>query len=110
MGNLAMGVLLGTLLSAEVSTSTAKPHQHGPPAPVMNGSAQLSWQGVAEATGYKVYRGTQHGVYQFVADVGAITAWFDPVLTSGTVYYYVVTAYNAGGESGYSNEAFKRIP
>ena len=54
----------------------------------------------------KVYRSTTAGgPYTLRATLGAVTTYQDVGLTSGTTYYYRVTAVNSGGESGFSNEA-----
>lgn len=55
------------------------------------------------ASGYKVYCGSATGVYGTPVDVGA--ALSHPISTPGT-YYCAATAYNEGGESGFSNEVF----
>lgn len=68
--------------------------------------ATLSWTAsTGEATGYKLYYGTSEGSYTQNVDVGDVTSYStDPLpLTEGTPYYFVVTAYNSSGESGYSN-------
>jgi galactose oxidase-like protein/fibronectin type III domain protein/Kelch motif protein len=57
----------------------------------------------------KVYRSTTTGgPYTPRATLGATTSYQDTGLTSGTTYYYRVTAVNGGGESGFSNEASAR--
>jgi hypothetical protein len=65
----------------------------------------LSWIASAGATGYHVKRGTTSGGPYM--QVGAPTAspYTDTGLTNGTPYYYVVTAFNPGGESANSAEA-----
>lgn len=68
----------------------------------------ISWAASAGATGYKLYCGTQTGVYNapgYPLDVGNVTA-VDPISfqAEGIPFFCVVTAYNAAGESGYSNE------
>jgi hypothetical protein len=55
--------------------------------------------------GYKVYVGTTSGVYSAPIDVGNVTSYIVPGLTAGTLYYFVVTAYDlTANESGWSNE------
>jgi predicted alpha-1,2-mannosidase len=71
-----------------------------------NGLATLSWAASPGATSYNVYRGTTpngEGAIPLVAGLTA-TAFTDTGLTNGTAYYYLVTAVNADGESGASNE------
>jgi fibronectin type 3 domain-containing protein len=68
-------------------------------------SVELSWSGVAVATSYKVYRGTASGgPYSPVATVSS-TSHVDAPAPNGVTSFYVVTAANGAGESGYSNEA-----
>ena len=64
----------------------------------------LMWNASAGATSYNVKRSTtQGGPYTTVfSPIG--TSYTDPGLTDGTTYYYVVSAVNAGGESGNSSE------
>ena len=55
--------------------------------------------------GYRVYIGTRSGFYTSVMDVGNGTAVTVSSLTAGGVYYFAITAYDAGGlESAFSNE------
>ncbi|TMV49338.1 hypothetical protein FE783_12545 [Paenibacillus mesophilus] len=66
----------------------------------------LSWSAVSGATGYNVKRfTTAGGPYSTIASSVTGTTYTDTSVTNGTTYYYVVTAVNAGGESGNSNEA-----
>lgn len=53
--------------------------------------------------GYKVYCGPITGIYGAPVDVGL--ALEHPVSVPGN-YYCAATAYNANGESGFSNEVF----
>jgi fibronectin type 3 domain-containing protein len=76
---------------------------------VSNALAQvvLAWDPNTEATlaGYKVYVGTASGVYSRTINVGNVTTSTVINLTPGSVYYFVVTAYDVNGlESGWSNE------
>ena len=88
----------------------ATPQIPPPSSPTLNtaaaGSSQVSleWSSVSTAAGYKVKYGTAPGSYTTAQDVGNVTNFTVTNLTNGTIYYFVVTAYNAGGESGYSNE------
>lgn len=78
------------------------------------GEAKLAWNASpsdpAQVTGYKVYRGTVSGTYTLSQTLGKVLTATEPGLTAGTKYYWVVTAYNSAGESGYSNEASAIIP
>ena len=64
------------------------------------------------ADSYNIYRGSSSGgpyVKQNQSPVVS-TAWEDTDVLSGVTYYYVATAQNAAGESGYSNEAAVAVP
>src|SRR3989338_2316522 len=91
-------------------TGPAQSPQFPPAAPVLNtatpGNAQvsLSWSAVSGASGYKVYRRVVSTAYATATDVGSVTSRTVTGLTNGTLYYFVVAAYNAAGQSVYSNE------
>lgn len=71
-----------------------------------NDQVTLTWSAVTGATGYNVKRSTTAGgPYTTVASNVYGSPYTDTTVTNGTKYYYVVTALNAGGESGNSNEA-----
>src|SRR5947207_7400403 len=80
-------------------------------------SAALAWDAVTDPTviGYRIYYGTAPGTYlQSVGqglNVGKATTFTVTGLSSGTRYYFAVTAYDtSNGESTYSDEVFKDIP
>ncbi len=82
-----------------------------PPAPAtlaaIAGSAQvtLNWSSVFSATGYNIWRSTTSGSgYSLVAGNSG-TSYTDTGLVNNQTYYYVVTATNIAGASGYSPEA-----
>ena len=74
-------------------------------------SAVLNWaQSSANEEGFKVERGTDGVNFTEIATKGInVTSHTDPGLASGT-YYYRVRAFNAIGNSGYSNTASTTIP
>ncbi|MDZ7268026.1 MAG: discoidin domain-containing protein [candidate division KSB1 bacterium] len=78
-------------------------------ATVVSGSqVDLSWTDNSNnEDGFKIERKTgASGTYAEIATVGAnVTSYPDTGLAGGTTYYYRVRAYNAGGNSAYSNEA-----
>ena len=76
-------------------------------------SLPLSGSGVLPASHYNVYRGTTAGGPYTKMDSAAIssTSYADSSVTSGTTYYYAVTALGTDGlESGYSNQVTAVIP
>jgi len=69
----------------------------------------LSWQDNSnDETGFKIERKTGIlGTFAEIATLGqSITGYSDSGLVCGVTYYYRVYAYNASGNSAYSNEAF----
>jgi hypothetical protein len=77
-------------------------------------SVALSWKAsTSSVTGYNVFRstlsGTGYGKINSSLVVGL--AYTDSTVQSGTTYYYVTTAVDAGGiESAFSNQASAVIP
>jgi lysophospholipase L1-like esterase len=60
----------------------------------------LSWSGVADATGYRVERSTDGASWVSVATTAAdVTSHSDTGLAADTTYYYRVVATNTGGDS-----------
>lgn len=71
-----------------------------------NGQINLTWSGSGGATGYSVKRSlTDGGPYETIASGVASAAYTDANINYGTVYYYVVSATSAAGESANSNQA-----
>jgi len=75
-----------------------------------NSSVSLGWSapgsdGGSVVTGYKVYRGTAAGGETLLAaPAGTGTNYTDNAAVNGTTYFYKVSAVNAVGEGGFSNE------
>jgi len=63
--------------------------------------ANLSWNAVASASYYKIYRGTTSAVTEYGFSVAP--TFTDKKLTAGTLYYYAVQAVNAAGSSAQSS-------
>ncbi|HLP75983.1 MAG TPA: carbohydrate-binding protein, partial [Candidatus Paceibacterota bacterium] len=68
--------------------------------------ATLNWSASTNATSYNVYRSTTNGGPYIIENSGlTLTNYTDTNVVGRTTYYYVVTALNAGGESGNSVQA-----
>ncbi len=67
----------------------------------------LDWDAVTDATSYNVYRSLSTGALStkvLLASALTATAYTDTNVTSGTEYFYQVTAENSDGESNGSAE------
>jgi acid phosphatase type 7 len=85
---------------------TAPPAPTGLTATPGNNQVSLAWNASAGASTYNVKRSTSSGgPYSTVATGVSSTTYLDTTAINGTTYYYVVSAVNAAGESGNSNEA-----
>jgi fibronectin type 3 domain-containing protein len=69
-----------------------------------DGLVTIAWTASTGATQYAVARSTTKGGPYSVVQSGAGTSEVDRGLTNRTLYYYVVTASNTNGQSGYSAE------
>lgn len=67
-------------------------------------SATLTWNDAPSAQGYRIHYGVTPGNYDAIINVGPNNSYVISGLHRQTTYYFAVTAYNGGGESGYSNE------
>ncbi|HKW16780.1 MAG TPA: hypothetical protein VJO35_04670 [Terriglobales bacterium] len=75
-------------------------------------SVNLSW-GASTTAGvtYNLYRSDSSGSgYALVASALTTLSYSDTTVASGTTYYYVVTAFDGGAESSYSNQATAVVP
>jgi fibronectin type 3 domain-containing protein len=84
------------------------------PQPQTRHTVDLFWRASTSSNviSYDVYRGTvAGGPYQRLASGIASTLYTDATVTSGTTYYYVVTAVNnLNRESGYSSRVAAVVP
>ncbi|MDE1814803.1 MAG: fibronectin type III domain-containing protein, partial [Thaumarchaeota archaeon] len=74
----------------------------------------LSWKDPIDSagglTGYKVYRKVWNGFYAPIATLGIVTSYSDNTCTTGTFYYYIITALSSGGVGIPSNEISRVAP
>jgi fibronectin type 3 domain-containing protein len=70
-----------------------------------NGEISLAWTRSSGATGYYVKRSTVSGGPYTQIALPATNAYTDTGLTNGTTYFYVVSAFNAEGQSANSAQA-----
>jgi hypothetical protein len=72
----------------------------------------LSWtDNSGEEDGFKIERKASGGNFSEIGTVGAdVTAYEDAGLSSGVTYVYRVRAFNANGNSAYSNESSATTP
>jgi hypothetical protein len=88
------------------------------PAPTPSNSVTLAWDpnaatgnSATNTAGYYLYMGTTNGIYIQVTDVKIATTYVVQNLTSGTTYYFAVTAYDSNGvQSPYSNQVSYTVP
>jgi hypothetical protein len=82
-------------------------------APAFAGSVTVTWDRNAEpdVVGYRVFWGTQSGVYTISQAVGNLTTWTVNDLAPGATYYFAVQAVSADGlTSPLSQEVSTTIP
>lgn len=74
---------------------------------VLAGTFTIAWDDPdndpSKIDGYRLYQGSEPGVYDQVYDVGRSHIFVTPDLSDGT-YYYAVAAYNANNEGPKSEE------
>jgi hypothetical protein len=100
-------VLSGLFFGTASAAPTAPPGPSGLKASGGTGQVSLSWTASAGATSYSVYRGTSAGGESATPIATGLTApsFTDTGLSSGTTYFYQVTAVNSAGQSPRSAEA-----
>jgi hypothetical protein len=110
----------GTDGSAATGTPAQAPADGSPPPPAStqvpatpaslqasagNAQASLTWSSSSGAASYHVKRATTSGGPYTQVGAPSSAAYTDSSLTNGTMYYYVVSAVNSGGESADSTQA-----
>ena len=97
---------------APTPTPTPAPAPTPLPVPAIH-KVTLTWVASTSAgvTGYNVYRSTTNGnAYVKIGSTTTQLIYVDASVVNGTTYYYVVTAVDVSGESGYSNQITAVIP
>ncbi|HXH74804.1 MAG TPA: fibronectin type III domain-containing protein [Bacteriovoracaceae bacterium] len=93
-----------TVNSNELSQGTPVGPPTGLIATAGLGQITLSWDSMAGASSYKIYRGTTSGSYSLIAsNVVSLNYLNNTGITNGTTYFYVVRSYN-GYDSAESSE------
>ncbi|MGH7600708.1 MAG: fibronectin type III domain-containing protein, partial [bacterium] len=102
----------GNSVYSDVASATTLPNPPAAPGglaatAVSNSRINLSWQDNANnELGHIIERKAPGGAYAAIDTVGAnVKNYSNTGLAGGTQYFYKVRAYNAGGQSTYSNEA-----
>ncbi len=105
--------LSGDGVSASAPPTTTPPPASAPPASTPP-SVALNWNAsTSQVIGYRVYRSETSGSSYNLLTGTAVTAltYTDTTVSSGTTYFYVVTAVNSAGvESVYSNQVTAAVP
>jgi hypothetical protein len=98
---------VATSSPAPTPTPTPTPTPSNPPQVVLNWDASAS-----QVVGYRVYRSqTSSGSYNLLSGAVSSLTYTDTSVSSGSTYYYVVTAVDSAGvESIYSNQVSAAIP
>jgi fibronectin type 3 domain-containing protein len=95
--------------SSEVSATPVPPPPPAAPTGLTaiagNQQVSLSWTASSGATSYHVKRSTASGGPYTQVGAPTTTSFTDTGLANGTIYYYVVSALNASGESANSSQA-----
>lgn len=103
-----------SLVMAGAGTGGGTPPPSPPTAPsglaasaVSSSQINLSWtDNSSNEDGFRIERATGGGAFSEIATVGAgVTSYANTGLAASTAYSYRVRAYNAGGNSAYSNTA-----
>jgi fibronectin type 3 domain-containing protein len=79
-------------------------------AATLTSSITVSWTSVIDATGYHVYRSSESSGSFAKLDSTSSNSYTDTGLSSGTRYYYKVSAYNNSGESALSGSTGATTP
>lgn len=70
---------------------------------VTTGGINLSWDTVAAADSYEVFRSTDGTDFSFISDSSGLTTFTDDSAASGTEYVYKVSCYDIDGNDSYGS-------
>jgi fibronectin type 3 domain-containing protein len=107
------GSFPGTIAFVSDATNTPSLTLTGTGTQVVSHSVALAWADSQQVTGYNVYRGTTSGgpySEKLTSSPLSTPDYVDTTVQAGATYYYVATALDANGESGYSNQASAVVP
>jgi hypothetical protein len=101
-------------ITSDAGNSPANVYLSGAGVTTIAHSVSLTWNAsTSTVSGYNIYRGSQTGGPYALLNSGLqpSLSFSDGNVSSGTAYYYVVTAVDsAGNESSFSNEAVATVP
>jgi hypothetical protein len=99
------GTVLNFVVGGTTYTGAQIPNPPtNPAATPSNGQVTLTWTGSSGATSYDVYRSTTSGSGYTLQPTTTTNSYTDSSVSNGTTYYYVITAVNSAGQSGYSTQ------
>ncbi|MCL4557203.1 MAG: fibronectin type III domain-containing protein [Deltaproteobacteria bacterium] len=110
VGLLGFAIILMAGCSSNKSSGGSRGGTSRPAAPTnliatpADAQVTLQWNASSGATSYNVYQSTTSGGPYSKVNATTTTDYIVTGLTNGTEYYFVVTAVNSAGDSGYSNE------
>jgi hypothetical protein len=107
------GSFPGTITFVSDATNTPTLTLTGTGTQATSHSVALSWTDSQPVTGYNIYRGTTSGgpySEKMTSSPVSTPDYVDTSVVAGATYYYVATALDANGESGYSNQATAVVP
>ena len=110
LGTYSLCVVADGIASSPVAFTVSPQSPTGPAlstgltATAGNAQVALAWTASSGATSYDIYRGSTSGGETLLASGVTTASYTDTGLSNGTTYYYEVTAVNAAGQSGRSDQ------
>ena len=108
-----LSLLLAKLPTVTIPLSGDGTSDSGSGPPPSSHSVRLTWDTPAGISGYEIYRGLISGgpYYRINSNNVIDPVYLDTTVLSASIYYYVVTSVNQGGQqSTFSNEVSVNIP